>query len=85
MFPAETATAPLDKPGTETGVELEVLLSSPRWPFELLPQHWTPPELKSAHVWSLPAATAATLLENPETETGVELEVVKPTPFPSWP
>ncbi len=49
----------------------------------LAPQHLTPPEVVSAHVWSAPAEIAATPLVNPITSTGTQLVVE--VPLPSWP
>jgi hypothetical protein len=55
----------------------------PNWPFELPPQHFTPPSDVSAHECELPDETADTPLVNPVTFTGV-LRLSKEL-SPSWP
>lgn len=69
-------------PVTCTGVELLVVVPSPRPPFELPPQHCKAPET-IAHVCELPVAIAVTPDVRPVTCTGEELAVVVPSP--SWP
>ena len=39
------------RPETSTGVLLVVVMPSPSWPPQLLPQHLTPPEVVTAQVW----------------------------------
>jgi hypothetical protein len=80
--PAEIAMTPEDRPDTLTGVALLVVDPSPSWPMLLPPQHFTPPLVVMAHVWSSPAETAVTPAESPDTFTGVALLVVDPSP--SW-
>jgi hypothetical protein len=70
LLPA-IAVTPLDNPETSTGVELFVEKS--------YPQHFTAPEVSSAHVALALAVIAVTPL-NPETSTGVVLCVVVPSP-----
>ncbi len=55
----------------------------PNWPKELLPQHFTPPAVVTAHVCAPPAEMAAAPLLKPLTFTGVLLSVV--VPLPNWP
>jgi hypothetical protein len=54
--PAEIEATPEVRPATFTGVRLLVVVPSPSCPAELLPQHLTPPEVVSAHVWLSPAS-----------------------------
>jgi hypothetical protein len=65
------AVTPLDNPETLTGNPEFVVVLSPNWPFELLPQHFTPPLVVSAQECEPPDETADTPLVNPETSTGV--------------
>jgi hypothetical protein len=69
--PIEIAVTPLDSPETSTGNREFVVVLFPNWPFELLPQHFTPPSDVSAHECELPDETTDTPLVNPETSTGV--------------
>ena len=55
----------------------------PSWPYQIAPQHLTPPPLVSAQVWRPPAEIALTPLARPETSTGTLLSVF--VPLPSWP
>ena len=71
LLPA-IAVTPLDNPETSTGVELFVEKS--------YPQHFTAPEVSSAHVALALAAIAVTPLDNPETPTGVLRVVLVPSP-----
>jgi hypothetical protein len=53
---------------------------SPSWPLLLVPQHRAAPLLKTAQVWELPAAMAATPELKPDTATGVRRRVVLLSP-----
>src|SRR5215218_6046849 len=68
-----------------------VVVPSPSWPNQLLPQAHTVPSSFSARLWELPAVRAFTPLRWPEgslgsfTSTGVLLSVFVPSPSsPSW-
>src|SRR5262245_51662555 len=77
-----TATTPLVRPLTSTGVSRSVVVPSPSCPRLLLPQHLTPPALVSAQLYPPPAVTAATPLVRPVTSTGVSRSIVVPSPIP---
>ena len=77
---AETAATPEVRPVTSTGVLRCVFVPSPSWPVLLSPQHFTPPAVVRAQVWSPPAETAATPEVRPVTSTGVLRCVFVPSP-----
>src|SRR3990170_79419 len=52
LQPTMIAVTPLVRPATSTGAVLSALLPSPSSPDELAPQHFTPPPLVSAQVWT---------------------------------
>src|SRR5688572_21804343 len=64
---------PLSKPNTLTGVLRSMKLPSPSCPLSFLPQHFTAPLNRRAHVCAAPAAIDCTPLVSPATSTGVEL------------
>lgn len=70
----ETETA-LVIPTTETGVEEFVVVPSPRFPYELEPQHLAEPSARTAQ--SVVSDTASDI---PTTLTGVRESVVDPSP-----
>src|SRR5262245_8392011 len=80
--PAPIAVTPALNPLTATGVTLGVVVPSPSWPAELLPQHFTPPVVVSAHVCDprLPLVSAVTPLASPVTSVAVKRAVVVPSP-----
>jgi hypothetical protein len=78
--PASITATPIERPETCTGADLDVVVPSPSCPASFLPQHITPPFVVSTQVWLPPAAIADTLNERPKTFTGVDLEVVVPSP-----
>ena len=78
--PASFAT-PLPSPTTLTGVSRPLVVSSPSWPFKLVPQHFTPPAC-SAHVCAPPAASSVTPLLSPLTFTAVRRVSDVPSPTP---
>ena len=79
MFFADIWLAPV-RPLTETGVSwLVVSLSLPSLPLEARPQHLAVPSLSLAQVKSEPAASSETP-ERPDTDTGVDRDVVVPSP-----
>ncbi len=69
--PADTAVTPLVSPATGTGTVLFVVESLPSWPYELLPQHSTPPPAVIAQAKESPADTAVTPVVSPITGKGV--------------
>src|SRR6185312_3614072 len=78
------AMTPLVNPVTSTGVKLSILTPLPSWPFELLPQHLTPPALVNAQAWLAPVASAMTPLLSPLTGVGVWRSVFVPSPISPW-
>jgi hypothetical protein len=68
---------------TAVGTNRFSVVPSPSWPELPRPQHAAPPPVVAAHVWSAPAAMAATPEVRPMTATGTVLEVLVPSP--SWP
>ena len=64
--PATTATTPLVRPLTSTGVGRNAAgVPSPIWPYLFEPQHLRPPPPVIAQAWLRPAATATTPLVRP--------------------
>jgi hypothetical protein len=82
LTPAAIEDALEFRPITEVGVDLFVVVPSPKFPLPFAPQHFTAPELKIAHEWLLPESISIIPEESPETETGV---VLLPPPLPSAP
>ena len=82
--PAAIAVTPELRPETPTGVLLDIVVPLPSSPSALYPQHFAPPPIVTAQVWTVPAEIAATPEVRPETSTGVALYDVV-VPFPSWP
>src|SRR5262249_31600268 len=72
--PTVTAVAPLVSPGTSTGrCGVESVVPMPSWPEKLLPKHFTPPPVVTAHWWPAPLwpAIAVTPLASPGISIGV--------------
>ena len=57
--PAAMAVTPPVSATTSTGLVRSVVVPSPSWPYELSPQHWTPPAVVNTQVcWSPPSKVA---------------------------
>src|SRR5262249_22349268 len=81
--PSATAFVVPAKPTTCWGTELTEFDPSPSWPNAFAPQHFTPPDVTTAQVWSPPAAIATAPLVGPTTPTAA-ISFGSPG-WPSWP
>jgi hypothetical protein len=74
-----TAETPEENPITDTGVNDEVVVPSPSWPLEFVPQHFSA-SLTIAQDKFSPAVIAVTPLVSPATCTGEVELVLVPSP-----
>src|SRR5262245_52284380 len=84
-LPPLTAIQLVAPPATWTGMGwLAVIGPLPSWPELSLPQQKRRPELRTAHVWRLPAVTVVQLVAPPATGVGVD-RLAMVALSPSWP
>ena len=69
--PTAIAITPEVRPFTSTGVELFIVVPLPSLPFELLPQHFTPPSMVNAQLCDVPVRTCSIPDVRPVTAEGM--------------